>query len=262
MNKQTYYILYRTTYHPIHECSELSEKPKHHPKRVIIIFTLCLICFTIFISSFGNIFITSSQANSPNNQVGQYLTPDEIVGQSNNTIENLGDVQILGLKNGQLLVWNDSAQKWQNADPTQSNTSLTKLTDVTFAGLSNGDVMQYNSSTGKWENTQYIMTIQQIIDIYNTMPYKSFWDGSINSLINRWGNTTTLINPQQPYSYLIYTDSANNIYAKNGTDGTIAFNSTDASYVFSSVCAQGEGVVFVKKGTYIGTSLHISSPKS
>ena len=40
----------------------------------------------------------------------------------------------------------------------------------------------------------------------------------------------------------------------------IAFNSTDASYVFSSACAQGEGIVFVKKGTYIGTSLHLSSP--
>ena len=105
------------------------------------------------------------------------------------------------------------------------------------------------------------MTVQQIIDTYNTMSYKSIWDGSINSLINSWGNTTTLTNPQQPYSYLIYTDAANNYYAKNGTDGTIAFNSTDASYVFSSVCAQGEGIVFVKKGTYIGTSLQHLIPK-
>jgi len=238
----------------------LPEKQKHHLKLVVAIFAICLICFTIFANSFGNIFITNSQASSPNNQVDENLAVSEIIGQSNNTIENLADVQILGLKNGQLLVWNTSSQKWQNTDPAQPNISLTKLTDITFAGLSNGDIMQYNSSSGKWQNTQFTMSIQQIIDAYNLMPYKSNWDGNINSLINSWGNTTTLSNPQQPYSYLIYTDAANNYYAKNGTDGTVAFNSTDASYVFSSVCSQGEGIVFVKKGTYNGTSLNILSP--
>ena len=237
----------------------MSENQKHHPKRVIVIFAVCLLCFTIFVNFNGNIFRTSSQINPPNSQGAENLPAYELISQSNNTIENLADVEILGLKNGQLLVWNASEQKWQDADSSQYTTSLTKLTDVTFAGLSNGDIMQYNSLTGKWENTQYTITVQQIIDAYNTMAYKSIWDGSINSLINSWGNTTTFANPQQPYSYLIYTDSANNYYAKNGTDGTIAFNSTDASDVFSSVCAQGEGIVFVKKGTYIGTSLHLSS---
>ncbi len=80
---------------------------------------------------------------------------------------------------------------------------------------------------------------------------------AVNDIIS---NDTIENNPQQPYSYLIYTDAASNYYAKNGTDGTVAFNSTDASYVFSAVCSQGEGIVFVKKGTYIGTSLNISSP--
>jgi len=36
-----------------------------------------------------------------------------------------------------------------------------------------------------------------------------------------------LNNPQQSYSYLIYTDGTGNYYAKNGTDGTISFKSTN-----------------------------------
>ena len=70
------------------------------------------------------------------------------------------------------------------------------------------------------------------------------------------GNGTST-NTEQPYSFLIYKD-ANNYYAKNGTDGTIAYNSTDATYVISSACSQAQGTVLIKKGTYIGTSLNLS----
>ena len=97
-------------------------------------------------------------------------------------------------------------KRWQNANSSQPISTLAKLTDVTFACVSNGDIMHYNSVSGKWENTQLKMTVQQIIDAYTTMAYKSNWDGSIKALINSWGNTTSLTNPQQPYSYLIYTD--------------------------------------------------------
>lgn len=238
--------------------TKLTEKRTLSFKRFIILFAVYFLSFSILVNAHGNIFLSESQSNLPAEPVAQDITVNDII--SNNTIANLADVKVLGLINGQLLVWNATAQKWQNADPSQPNSTFAKLTDVTFAGLSNGDIMQYNSTSGKWENTQLTMTVQQIIDAYSTMAYKSSWDGSINALVNSWGNTTTLTNPQQPYSYLIYTDENNNYYAKNGTDGTISFNSTDADYVFASACAQGEGIVFVKKGTYIGTSLHLSNP--
>ena len=236
----------------------MTEKKTLSFKRFIILFAACSLSFAILANTHGNIFLIESQSNFPAEQVTQDITVNDII--SNNTLANLADVKVLGLINGQLLVWNATAEKWQNADPSKPNSTLAKLNDVTFAGLSNGDIMQYNSTAAKWENTKLTMTVQQIIDAYSTMAYKSSWDGSINALVNSWGNTTTLTNPQQPYSYLIYTDDNNNYYAKNGTDGTISFNSTDADYVFDSACAQGEGIVFVKKGTYIGTSLHLSNP--
>jgi hypothetical protein len=237
----------------------LAQKRKLRLNRFIVIFSICFLSFAILVNAHGNFFLTNSQTSAPTNQVADYLTANGTISQSNNTIANLADVEVLGLKNGQLLVWNATAQKWQNEDSSQPNSTLAKLTDVTFAGLSNGDIMQYNSTTQKWENTRLTMTVQQIIDAYSTMAYKSIWDGSIIQLINSWANTTTLTNPQQPYSYLIYTNG-DKYYAKNGTDGTVSFNSTDASYVISSACAQGEGIVLVKKGIYIGTSLNLSYP--
>jgi hypothetical protein len=239
----------------------LAQKRKPDLKRVIVIFAVCSLALAILVDSYGNILLGNSKSIAPSNSIADELAINSSISSSNNTIANLDDVEVLGLSDGQLLIWNATAEKWQNIDASQPiYKTLANLTDVTFAGLSNGDIMKYNSTSGKWENTQLKMTVQQIIDAYTTMDYKSSWDGNINALINSWGNTTSLSNPQQPYSYLIYTDGNCNYYAKNGTDGSIAFNSTDASYVFSSACAQGEGIVFVKKGTYIGTSLHLSSP--
>ena len=237
------------------EGAKLKEKRNFCFKRFIILFFLCALSFAILVDAQGNIFLIKSQSNPPADSFTQSISANYIT--SNNTIANLADVELLGLKNGQLLIWNATAERWQNANCSQPTSTLAKLTDVTFACVSNGDILHYNSVSGKWENTQLKMTVQQIIDAYTTMAYKSNWDGSIKALINSWGNTTSLTNPQQPYSYLIYK-SENSYYAKNGTDGSIAFNSTDASYVFSSACAEGDGIVFVKNGTYIGTSLNLS----
>ena len=63
----------------------------------------------------------------------------------------------------------------------------------------------------------------------------------------------------QPLSYIIHTDQEGNIYAKNMADSTIEYNSTNADYVFSSVCSKG-GTILVSKGVYYGTSLHLANP--
>jgi hypothetical protein len=171
-------------------------------KRFIILFAVCSLASAILVDASGNIFL-KPQSNLPTNQVGQDTTDNYIT--SNNTIGNLTDVELLGIKNGQLLFWNATAEKWQNADTSQSASTLAKLTDATSANISNVDPN----------------------------------------------------NPQQPYSYLIYSDGASNYYAKNGTDGTISFKSTNATYVIQSAINQ-EGTIAIKTGTYFGTSLSLS----
>ena len=192
----------------LQEGAKLKDKRNFYFKRFIIIFFLCALSFALLVDAQGNIFPIESQSNLPADPIAQSTPANYIT--SNNTIANLSDVELLGLKNGQLLLWNATAERWQNANTSQSISTLAKLTDVTFACVSNGDILHYNSVSGKWENTQLKMTVQQIIDAYTTMAYKSNWDGSIKALINNWGNTTSLANPQQPYSYLIYKSDNTN----------------------------------------------------
>jgi hypothetical protein len=181
---------------------KLKDKRTLSFKRFIILFAVCTLSSAILVNASGNIFL-KPQSNLPTNQVGQDTTGNYIT--SNNTIGNLTDVEVLGIKDGQLLFWNATGEKWQNADSSQSASTLAKLTDTTSANTSNVD-----------QN-----------------------------------------NPQQPYSYLIYTDGAGNYCAKNGTDGTISFKSTNATYVIQSAINQ-EGIIAIKTGTYFGTSLSLS----
>jgi len=202
-------------------------------------FTLLAIAIAVTLLS-SAILINADENNLQGNIAPDAVAEDSnnTINPNNNTIQDLRDVEVLGLADGQLLVWNTANQTWQYVDDSQPVSIIIDLNNVIFAGLSNGNIMQYNSTSGKWENTQLIMSVEEVIDAYNNMAYKSGWDGSIVALINSWGNSTTLMNPQKPYSYLIYIDKDGNYCAKNGTDGNISFKSTDASYVISLSCTQ------------------------
>ena len=66
-------------------------------------------------------------------------------------LEDLADVNISGLTNGQILRYDSTTGKWENTD--QGNLDLNDLNDVSIVSPSNGQVLVYNSSTSKWENS-------------------------------------------------------------------------------------------------------------
>jgi hypothetical protein len=66
-------------------------------------------------------------------------------------LEDLADVNISGLTNGQILRYDSTTGKWVNTD--QGNLDLNDLNDVSIVSPSNGQVLVYNSSTSKWENS-------------------------------------------------------------------------------------------------------------
>jgi len=70
------------------------------------------------------------------------------------SLEDLTDVDIAGLINGQILQYNSVTGKWENVDRTDID--LDELGDVTIVSPSNGQVLIYNSSTSKWENSSII----------------------------------------------------------------------------------------------------------
>jgi len=66
-------------------------------------------------------------------------------------LDELNDVAISGLTNGQILRYDSVTGKWENTD--QGNLDLNDLNDVSIVSPSNGQVLVYNSSTNKWENS-------------------------------------------------------------------------------------------------------------
>ena len=66
-------------------------------------------------------------------------------------LDELNDVAISGLTNGQILRYDSVTGKWENTD--QGNLDLNDLNDVQIVSPSNGQVLVYNTSTSKWENS-------------------------------------------------------------------------------------------------------------
>jgi len=71
-------------------------------------------------------------------------------------------------------------------------------------------------------------------------------------LLNGYNVTEALKYPEQPASYIIFTDGSM-VYAKNGTTGEIEFSGTDAATVIQSAEDSANGLVFIAEGTYIIT---------
>lgn len=66
-------------------------------------------------------------------------------------LNDLNDVTITSLQNGQVIQYNNTTGQWENATISISST-LSGLTDVTISNVANDQVLKYNSSTGNWEN--------------------------------------------------------------------------------------------------------------
>jgi hypothetical protein len=67
------------------------------------------------------------------------------------SLNDLTDVTISGLTNGQILRYDSVSGQWENTD--QGNLDLNDLNDVTIVSPTNGQVLVYNSTTSKWENS-------------------------------------------------------------------------------------------------------------
>lgn len=66
-------------------------------------------------------------------------------------INDIGDVVITNVSNGQVLMYDSATQKWVNGT---LSTTLAGLTDTQIASLQNGQVLKYNSTSQKWENAE------------------------------------------------------------------------------------------------------------
>ena len=72
-----------------------------------------------------------------------------VISSAGGNLSNLGDVAITSLANGQVLIWNQTNQKWQNGTIAGA---LSALSDVTISSATDGQILVYDSTAQKWKN--------------------------------------------------------------------------------------------------------------
>jgi hypothetical protein len=175
-------------------------------------------------------------------------------------LEDLADVNISGLTNGQILRYDSTTGKWVNTD--QGNLDLDDLNDVSIVSPTNGQVLVYNSSTSRWENSSggYVpytgavttvdlgaQTIQagSFVKVGGTSAQFLKADGSIDS-------NTYLTTGSASATYVPYTGATADVnlgthdlaaergtFANNGSSDTLTINHTSGS---------GYGIIVTKGG--------------
>ena len=85
---------------------------------------------------------------------GSYVTPN--LKGSGGGVSSLGaltDVNILHETDGQVLKYNGSTNKWENADDGGNIESLGDISDVRLTDTKNGQLIRYNYLSREWENS-------------------------------------------------------------------------------------------------------------
>jgi hypothetical protein len=80
-------------------------------------------------------------------------------------VEQLKNVQVTGLSNGDSLVYNSATSKWVNA---HSSNSISGLSDVDVTTLANNYILQYNNTSGKWVSVPLPTSTQNTFSTFIT----------------------------------------------------------------------------------------------
>lgn len=80
------------------------------------------------------------------------------------TVENLFDVVVHAVANGQTIVWNSTNSNWENGVPIMT---LEELSDVAISLPTNGQTITWNSTTSQWVNSTptAAITLEQLTDV-------------------------------------------------------------------------------------------------
>jgi len=100
---------------------------------------------------------------------GQFLLYDSALTSyvpTNATIDNLTNVDITSVANGETLVYNSTTSKWENGAGGGGGGTLSGLSDVTITSVDDGDLIRYNSVTGKYINDPYARGLSTLIPAY------------------------------------------------------------------------------------------------
>ena len=102
-----------------------------------------------------------------------------VISSAGGNLSNLGDVAITSLTNGQVLIWNQTNQKWQNGTIAGA---LSQLSDVTISSESDGQILVYDSTSSKWKNASAQATLSSSTKPIQTKVVKDMASDVIETL--------------------------------------------------------------------------------
>ena len=73
-------------------------------------------------------------------------------GGGSSTLSGLSDVDITSASNGQVLTYDSTAEKWENASLPAGVDDLNDLDDVAITSPTDGQVLTYDATSQKWKN--------------------------------------------------------------------------------------------------------------
>lgn len=85
---------------------------------------------------------------------------------TNATINNLTNVDITSVANGETLIYNSTTSKWENGAGGGGGGTLSGLSDVTITSVADGDVIRYDTVTGTYINDPYARGLSTLIYAY------------------------------------------------------------------------------------------------
>ena len=154
-----------------------------------------------------------------------------------NEIEDLQDVDITNLANGQILKYNSTSQKWENGNEGGGGSStLAGLSDVDITSPSAGQGLVYDATNQEWVNGN--VSTSSSIDTLTDVNLTNLSNGQIlkyNSTSQEWenanesgGGSTVTITPSLATGTKIADYSINGVsgalYAPNGGGGSSALS--------------------------------------
>lgn len=100
-------------------------------------------------------------------------------------LSDLDDIELTNLSNGQILKYNSTTGKWENANGGGGGASnLSDLGDVVITdGLSDGQILRYNAEQQKWYNRP--------LSCYVNLADASNWEFTWDALSESWKHTLT-----------------------------------------------------------------------
>ena len=75
------------------------------------------------------------------------------------SVSNLTDIDIDDLEDGQILKYNGTTHKWENATAGSVDTNLSDLNDVNLSSLTDGQIIVWDATAGRWKNANNTATV-------------------------------------------------------------------------------------------------------